>query len=183
MEQINLFREVLRPHLEWHGARLAFVAGFLIAILRVKTVNLSELAVGFMGKAQTESHYKRLQRFFRDFEIDYSSIAKTVVRVMNIPEPWVLSINRTEWQFGETVFNILMLGVVHQGVAFPLVWTMLDKKGNSNTLERGKLFNRFLELFGEREIACLSADREFVGGDWFSYLLRSARTHESDSHS
>jgi hypothetical protein len=30
------------------------------------------------------------------------------------------------------VFNILMFGVVHEGVAFPLVWTMLDKKGNSN---------------------------------------------------
>jgi hypothetical protein len=42
------------------------------------------------------------------------------------------------------VFNVLTLGVVHHGVAFPLVWIMLDKKGNSNTRERCELWNRFL---------------------------------------
>ena len=36
---------------------------------------------------------------------------------MNIPQPWVLSTDRTEWSFGKTRFNILMLGVVHNGVA------------------------------------------------------------------
>jgi hypothetical protein len=45
------------------------------------------------------------------------------------------------------VFNVLTLGVVHHGVAFPLVWIMLDKKGNSNTRERCELCNRFLEIF------------------------------------
>ena len=64
-----------------------------------------------------------------------------------------------------------MLGVVHEGVAFPLVWCLLDKRGNSNSVERMKLFNQFLERFGEREIACLTADREFVGKAWFGYLL------------
>jgi hypothetical protein len=49
---------------------------------------------------------------------------------MKIPQPWVLSIDRTEWSFGQTRFNIFILGVVHQGVAYPLVWTMLEKKGN-----------------------------------------------------
>ncbi|MFN4832764.1 MAG: hypothetical protein ACK6C7_08050 [Pseudanabaena sp.] len=29
----------------------------------------------------------RLQRFFRDFEVDYESIALMVVKVMKIPEP------------------------------------------------------------------------------------------------
>jgi hypothetical protein len=39
-----------------------------------------------------------------------------------------------------------------------------------------KLFNQFLERFGEREIACLTADREFVGKDWFGYLLSDPLT-------
>ena len=76
MQIIILLEEVLRPHLGWHGARLALVATFLIALFRVKTINLSELAVGFVGKAKAESHYKRLQRFFREFEVDYSEIVK-----------------------------------------------------------------------------------------------------------
>ncbi|KAM3112936.1 IS4 family transposase [Phormidesmis sp. 146-33] len=177
MNQVTLLRDALRPHLtSWHGARLSFVAAFLMALLRVKTINLSELATAFSGKAQTDSHDKRLQRFFRHYELDYAEIAQAVVALMGIPEPWVLSIDRTEWQFGDCVFNILMLGVVHEGVAFPLVWTMLDKRGNSNSDERMTLFNQFLERFGDRKVACLTADREFVGKDWFGYLLRDPLT-------
>jgi hypothetical protein len=176
MNQVSLLREVLRPHLGWHGARLSFLASFLIALLRVRTVNFSELAIGFGGSAQPESHYKRLQRFFREYVLDITEITQAVVVLMNIPEPWVLSIDRTDWQFGKTVFNLLMLGVVHEGVAFPLVWVMLDKKGNSNSLKRSQLFNQFIEAFGDHSVACLTADREFVGGDWFGYLLEEPQT-------
>ncbi len=157
MNQIRLLRNALRPYLAWHGARLSFVAAFLIALLRVKTVNFNELATAFSGTAQTSSHYKRLQRFFRDFEMDYAAIAHTVVALMEIPQPWVLSLDRTQWQFGGCSFNILMLGVVHEGVAFPLAWCLLDKRGNSNTGERIKLFQQFLQYFPERQIACLTA--------------------------
>jgi hypothetical protein len=59
-----------------------------------------------------------------------------------------------------------MLGIVHEGVAFPVAWTLLNKRGNSNSHERMELFNDFLERFRDRDIAYLSADREFVGKDW-----------------
>lgn len=176
MNQVTQLRNALRPYLSWHGARLTFLAAFLIALLRVKTINFAELATAFGGKAQIDSHYKRLQRFFRQYEMDYAEIAQTVVALMAIPEPWVLSIDRTEWKFGECVFNILMLGIVHDGVAFPVAWTLLDKRGNSNSHERMDLFNDFLERFRDRKIACLCADREFVGRDWFGYLLDEPNT-------
>lgn len=105
-----------------------------------------------------------------------AKIAQAVVALMAIPEPWTLSIDRTEWQFGECTFNILMLGVVHEGVAFPLVWCLLDKRGNSNSTERMKLFDQFLEYFRERDIACLTADREFALQAWFGYLLSEPLT-------
>jgi hypothetical protein len=108
MNQVTQLRNALRPHLCWHGARLSFLATFLIALLRVKTINLAELATAFSGKAQTDSLYKRLQRFFRQYEVDYAEIAQTVVALMSIPEPWVLSIDRTEWKFGDCIFNALM---------------------------------------------------------------------------
>lgn len=176
MDQITVLREALRPHLAWHGARLSFLAMFLIALVRVRTVNWAELATGFCGQAQIDSNYKRLQRFFRHYEVDEIAIAQTIVGLLVIPEPWVLSIDRTEWKFGHTVFNILVLGVVYEGVALPLVWTMLDKRGNSNTLERMQLLSRFIATFGEVKLACLTADREFVGQDWFSYLKAAPTT-------
>jgi hypothetical protein len=58
---------------------------FLIALLRTRTVNLSELATAFCGKAQTESHYKRLQRFFRQYDVGEIAIAQTVVALLEVP--------------------------------------------------------------------------------------------------
>jgi hypothetical protein len=93
---------------------------FLIALMRVKTVNLVEIATGFSGEAKVASHYKRLQRFFKEFEVDYESIALMVVKVMKIPEPWVISIDRTDWRFGKTVFNVLTLKST-QKVTLPIL--------------------------------------------------------------
>lgn len=186
MNQVTLIRKTLQPQLEWHGARVTFLALFLIALFRVKTVNLTELATAFVGKAKTTSHYKRLQRFLSEFELDYHVFAKVVIGLMHIPQPWILSIDRTTWEFGDCVHNILMLGVVHNGVAFPLRWWMLDKKGNSNTDERIDLLEEFFEMFPEVEVDYLTADREFLGADWFEYLLEQVivefriRIRESD---
>lgn len=69
-----------------------------------------------------------------------------------------------------------MLGVVHQGVAFPLFWHLLDKRGNSNTGERFDLFIEFLCEFAPEDIACLTADREFIGTKWFALLLAAPLT-------
>lgn len=171
MNQVNLLRDSLKPHLKWHGARLNFLALFLIALIRVKTVNLAELATGFRSEAKTDSSYKRLQRFFKDFDLDYRLIAQVIVSLMKIPQPWVLSLDRTEWSFGQTRFNIFMLGIVYQGVAYPVVWKMLKKKGNSNSDERMDLLDQFSQVFPDVEVAYLCGDREFVGAEWLSYLL------------
>jgi hypothetical protein len=139
---------------------VTFLALFLIALFRVKSVNLAELATGFLGSAKLESSYKRRQRFMSEFELNDHRLARLVAHLMAIPQPWVLSIDRTNWEFGDQVFNILMLGIVHNGVAFPLLGVMLDKKGNSNTQERQDLLDQFFEVFPDVEVAYLTADRE-----------------------
>lgn len=48
-----------------------------------------------------------------------------LIRVRTVK--WVLSIDRTQWCFGSTCFNIFVLGIVHNGVAFPIIWTMLEE--------------------------------------------------------
>ena len=51
-----------------------------------------------------------------------------------------------------------MLGIVHQGVAFPLFWHLLNKRGNSNTKERFDQLIEFLCVFAPEDIAFLTAD-------------------------
>ena len=66
-----------------------------------------------------------------------------------------------------------MLGKVCKGVAFPLLFSMVDKRGNSNSQERIDLVNRFIALFGKDNIKSIVADREFVGDSWSEFLNRN----------
>ena len=80
--------------------------------------------------------------------------------------------DRTNWKFSNTNINIniLTLGIIYEGMAFPIVFKMMDKRGNSNTEERMELVQRFISLAGKDSIAHLMADREFVGSEWFAFL-------------
>ena len=78
---------------------------------------------------------------------------QAVIALLNIPQAWLLSVDRSEWQFGKCIFKVLVLGVVHQGVAIPLVWTRLDKRGHSHTLERMQWFRPFLEDFAHVKVS------------------------------
>lgn len=55
-------------------------------------------------------------------------VTKAVVKMLDIAQPWILSLDRTNWLFGKCQINILCLGVVYEGIAIPLMWTMLDNK-------------------------------------------------------
>jgi hypothetical protein len=172
MADIRLLERTLASNVAWNKARINFVAKFLVALIQVKSVNLSEVASVFAGSAERASHYKRAQRFLRFFELSYASVAALVLKLLRVPAPWALTIDRTDWYLGQTPLNILVLGVAYKGTAFPLLWMILEKKGCSNTAERCALLDEFGRLFGFSTIAYLCADREFLGKEWFSYLRR-----------
>ena len=170
-DAVKALRAALGEYLPWHGARLNFLAQFLLALFQVRSVNLAEIATAFTSKAQTASHYKRLQRFFRSFEIDFDTLARLLVQLFGMGEGlWYLTLDRTNWKLGKTEINFLVLGIAHRGMALPVMWTVLDKAGNANTDERIALMQRFLDRFGQGRIKALLADREFVGEDWFRWL-------------
>jgi hypothetical protein len=172
MADIRLLERTLQQNVAWNRARINFTAKFLVALIQVKSVNLAEVAAVFAGGALKESHYKRIQRFLRHFELPYAGVAAFVLKLLGVPRPWALTLDRTDWYLGQTPLNILVLGVVHKGTAFPLLWTILKKKGCSNTVERCALMDEFGHLFGFASIEYLCADREFIGKKWFSYLRR-----------
>lgn len=55
-------------------------------------------------------------------------------------------------------------------VAFPILFNLLNKRGNSNCEERIEIMQRFIRLFGRESITCLVADREFIGEEWVKWL-------------
>ena len=170
MASTSLLEHTLQETVPLNKARCNFVAKFLVALLQVKTTNLSEIAQVFSGRARPDSHYKRIQRFLRFFELPFGAVATLIVKLLPISGPFVLTLDRTNWQLGQTPLNLLVLGIAYRGVSFPVFWTVLPKKGNSNTSERIALIEQFIALFGVARIAYLTADREFIGKRWFHYL-------------
>lgn len=93
MRDIRSLEPTLSENLPWHRARIKFVAAFVVALVTVKNVNLVEIACAFAGKAKQESQYKKLQRFFRFFELPYAEIAECVVKLLGVPGPWRLTLS------------------------------------------------------------------------------------------
>ena len=172
MDNHHELGKVLWEFFHWNRARIGCIVPLLIGIIQLGTVNLVKIASTFPGEAQPHSHYKRLQRLFREFSLELNLIAQFIAHLLPLDQ-FKLTLDRTNWKLGKININFLVLGVAYRGIAFPLFWPTLAKQGNSNTQERITLIQRFIAVFGHERIACLLADREFVGRDWFSYLIEN----------
>lgn len=170
---INELETNLKQALGWHKARVTCFTQIIMGLIAVRSVNLKQLACAFSGEAMLDSNYRRLQRFFAQIRFPKHTVAKFIMGLFFSDEAVVyLSIDRTNWQWGKTPINLLVLSVCYRGVALPLYWTALDKKGNSDTKERITLVTNFIRCFGQHRIGSLLGDREFIGEDWFEYLLQ-----------
>lgn len=171
----NQLATILKENLSKNGsalnkARLELISMVIIALCKVQTVSFHKLAIAFDCKSKVDSSLRRLQRFIADFNLCSDLIAKLIFSMLPEKTNLKIVIDRTNWQFGKQNINIFMLGIAYRNVAFPLMFSMLDKKGNSNSEERIALINRFIRLFGKDCIDCIMADREFVGEHWIAYL-------------
>lgn len=151
-------------------ARIKLLSRLVVAMCLVRHVGLHKLAMSFSAKATSLSTMRTIQRFLASFQLDLSLIARLVFALLPEHGPLVLSMDRTNWQFGTFDINALVLAVCYKGVAIPILFRLLDKRGNSNTDERIAIMERFVGLFGYESIDCLVADREFVGERWLEYL-------------
>jgi hypothetical protein len=145
---------------------------FILALIKIRDVNLTGIALVICGDSEVSSGYRRLQRFFAKAEICYICLAKLIVAIARIEgNKWTLAIDRTNWKFGKLHINILVLSVHHHGIGIPILWSMLDNNGgNSNSGQRQDLLDKFIRIFGVDKIGSLLADREFIGDVWFKYL-------------
>jgi len=154
----------------WNLARTKFFVLMISALCKVQTVCFEKLASAFDSSADTSSSLRRIQRFMSTYVLDTDLVAKLIFSLLPHKPPYRLAMDRTNWKFGQQNINVLVIAVVYHGVAFPLMFRMLPKFGNSNTNERIELIERFIRLFGSASLDCLTADREFVGEHWIKYL-------------
>ncbi len=150
--------------------RKKFIISFILAMCLSRSVQFKEIALHLNENAKTDSNLRRIQRFFENYEMSYVQFA--ILMMSFIPEKkFRLCIDRTNWRFGSTDINIFALTIYYKGTSIPILFQMLDKRGNSNQDERIDLLERFISIFGHKRIKSLTADREFIGEKWFKFLV------------
>lgn len=155
-------------------ARLKVLTCLIIGVIRSRSVNLSKLASLQNSNASEDSQYRKIQRFFLQWILPWADIAKLTLR--KIPKPkngYILSMDRTNWTFGKTHINILVVGVVVGKVAIPIAWITLPqrtKRGNSHSKHRILIMKKVFKILDIEDIDFLAMDREFNGEEWLSWL-------------
>ncbi len=100
-------------------------------------------------------------------------MARLTLKLLKIKPPFVVAVDRTEWQLGAAWVNVLMLSVGYKGISIPLLWTVLEKKGCSDNAERGGIVQQFIDEFGVGSIEFVTADREFASKEWLAFLVKN----------
>ena len=158
----------------WHEARIVCLTEMLRGILMAQSINTSRLAARMGGQVQFESHLQRMRRFLAEQTFDWIVIGRLMLKIAGVAgqKKYTVAVDRTNWDFGGTAINFLVISVVVSGIGVPIVWTQLGKKGNSKTEERLDLLERFLKIVPAAQIAVFLADREFIGKTWFKALQK-----------
>lgn len=150
-------------------------------LIESRTINLNKCkdkAISLSpGKAiQANSYYVRFIRFFKMKNIEQFilGIQNLLVDISQIDLPYII-VDRTNWKRGIKNINLLTIGGLRDGIFLPLCWLQLNKQGNSNFEDRKQLIERFINLIKKKCVdtssMVLLADREFIGAEWFKYLV------------
>ena len=169
----NALSGAIHNHIALSATRRETLGWLASLIMRHGTICLWRLAAHVATAASIDSVRRRFYRFFQHVQLDGAMTAQVVVDLLGIREkPWVLAMDRTNWEFGKATINILMISVIWNGMGVPLIWTLLPSAGNSNTRARTDLLDRLRVAFPDLKIASLMGDREFIGDAWMAYLRK-----------
>ena len=167
---VKQLESVLSEKLGWNRARLKLMARPTGALPIQTTTNLAQLAQVMKPQVETNSTYRRLQRFFAGFAFGYEALGQFLLELVPTDPPYVVVIDRTEWHFGQTAVNVLTVGIAYNGIAFPVAWTALSHGGGSGADEHIEVLERILRVVKPDQIRALVADREFTGSDFLEVL-------------
>lgn len=169
-------KAVICEYFAGHGQRVTMLSKLILALIQMRTVNFAQLALVINAGAKVGSNFKWIQRFMKQYVFDQERFVRFAWSQYGDEGSWiVLSMDRTNWQFGKMNINILTLGISWRGTAIPLVWKLLNKKGQSNVSERIALLDELLCLLTQEQrskIHYVIMDREFGSGEWITALKK-----------
>lgn len=179
----NTIMESLLPKItkyfpEYSKSSLNNVLLLTLCLLRGGTVNLYKLrrqlpALTGRPNLKACSAYKQLIRVF-DKHAEGSlwlDLLSYVFRLLRLKSDYLI-LDGTSWKWKGVERHYLTLCIEYGSVAVPIYWVDLGRLGASSTAERKELFEKVLARF-RLEGKILLADREYIGTEWFKFLVDS----------
>ena len=164
----------LRKALWLNKSTIACLCQVILSLINYRTVDLAQLAAGLHGQALLASKQRRIKRLLKRWPETLDWLGPWLLCwFYDENEKISLTMDRTNWKIGQVNINFLVVGVVYRRMAIPLLFVLLNKQGNSNTSERIALIERVLKYIPKERIINILADREFVGEDWFKWLIEN----------
>ncbi len=132
-KNLSEIRDSLSYHLDLHKTRAECLSLMIIGLFKCCTINLQRLSESLGTDSKISSNYRRLQRFFKEILFDRVKLGICILSIIGDKEEnFVITIDRTNWQYGKKKINYLTIAIVYKGVSIPIIFEDLNKKGNSN---------------------------------------------------
>jgi hypothetical protein len=137
-----------------------------------KEVRIERLAATLQLPILQSSRRRHIQRFLQikalSILILWFPIVKEVIsRQLKAGSQLVIALDRTQWK----EHNVLMVSASIQKRAFPLFWTLLDKKGASNLGEQQQVLHPVIRLLKRYKLIFIG-EREFHSIELAQWLHR-----------
>ena len=150
--------------------RQDFICKYMTGMLQSRSVQDKEIASHMDSDAKIASDVRRIERFYSSYSIDFELFSLLLCQCL--PKGKLkICMDRTDWKFGNSWHNLLVITVRVAGTGIPIWVEVLDKgQGTSNTKERIDIVKNVLNLVGKNRIHSFLADREFIGKEWIDFL-------------
>lgn len=166
----KLYKLIRSSGIVKHKKRQEFIVEMLEGLIKSRSVHFSEIADKIDKPIKVSSLERRIQDFFQKVNIEFEQLAIFLLSFIH-KQKLILSIDRTEWDYGGCQVNILCVVVSIGKMGVPLYFEILDNKsGNSHSDDRINLFKQLIELIGINRIDYVVMDREFIGHHWLDWL-------------
>lgn len=126
-----------------------------------KQVRIERLAASLPLPILESSRRRHIQRFLSLGSLSilalwFPLIRELISHQLKAGNRLIIAIDRTQWSEN----NVLMVSAIHQKRAFPIFWTLLDKKGACNLAEQKQILRPVIRLLKKYKLIVIG-DREF----------------------
>ena len=113
----------LEAYLNSSSGVISMVSKLCVGLVEAGTVNLKEICARFKTGKQA-SNYRAIQRFFQHKTLNDIDVIRYIIdHLFDQDEQLILAIDRTDWAFGQTRHNLLVVSILYKQTACSKYWS------------------------------------------------------------